>query len=138
MTAASRIQAGITLTRLAEPGSVAGSDRDQVDDERGWTMGGKQADAGTDLAAVPQPGSAAGNMAAAMVVGLATYTVKKVLDASWRRTMGKEPPTVPDDVDVDLREAVAWALISGVAVGLVQLAAARAAARYRRRRRAAR
>lgn len=75
-----------------------------------------------------------GNMAAAMVVGLATYTAKKALDASWRKAMGKEPPTVPEDIDVDWREAVAWALISGVVVGLVQLAAARGAAHYRRRR----
>ena len=72
------------------------------------------------------------------VMGLAATTgaalvARKALDTSWKVATGKEPPQNPAHPDVSLREAVAWATVSGVAVGLARLFAARRAADYYRR-----
>ena len=73
------------------------------------------------------------------VVGLAsmlgaTAATKKVLDGVWRvGSGGKTPPTDPADPDVQLREAVVWAVLSGAAVSVVRLAMARRMARTERR-----
>jgi hypothetical protein len=73
------------------------------------------------------------------VVGLvsmlaATTVTKKVLDRVWRvGSGGKTPPNDPADPDVQLREAVVWSILSGVAVSLVRLGMARRLARTERR-----
>ena len=73
------------------------------------------------------------------VVGLvsmlaATAATKKVLDRVWRvGSGGKTPPNDPADPDVQLREAVVWSILSGVAVSLVRLGMARRFARTERR-----
>jgi hypothetical protein len=63
------------------------------------------------------------------VVGAAAVT-KKALNTSWKAATGKTPPANPADPDVDVKEAVAWAIVSGAAVGLARMAAARRAAGY--------
>ena len=56
----------------------------------------------------------------------ATAVTKKVLDKVWRLgSGGKTPPNDPADPDVDLREAVVWSVLSGIAVSMVRLAMAR-------------
>ncbi len=60
----------------------------------------------------------------------AAAVAKKVLDKSWTATTGKKPPENPADPDVAIGEAVAWAVVSGTAVGLARMLAQRRAASY--------
>lgn len=68
-------------------------------------------------------------MSLVSVLGAAAVT-KKALNTSWKAATGKTPPANPADPDVDVREAVAWAAISGALIGLARMAAARRAAGY--------
>ncbi|MBB3044834.1 DUF4235 domain-containing protein [Nocardioides sp. LMS-CY] len=60
----------------------------------------------------------------------AAAVAKKTLDKSWTLATGKKPPENPADPDVDIWEAVTWAVASGVAVGLARMLAQRRAASY--------
>lgn len=62
-------------------------------------------------------------------LGAATLA-RKGLDQGWRLATGKKPPENPADPDVDIWEAVAWAITSGVAVGVARMIAQRRAAGY--------
>lgn len=55
---------------------------------------------------------------------------RKGLNASWKVATGKKPPENPADPDVDIWEAVAWATVSGVAIGVARMLAQRKAASY--------
>lgn len=68
-------------------------------------------------------------MSLASVLGAAALT-KKALNTSWKAATGKTPPANPADPDVDLREAVAFAVVSGALIGVARMAAARRAAGY--------
>lgn len=68
-------------------------------------------------------------MSLGAAIGAAAIT-KKLLDQSWRVTTGKNPPANPADPDVNLWEAVMWAAVSGTAVGVARMLAARKAANY--------
>src|SRR3954454_5148988 len=64
----------------------------------------------------------------------ATALTKKGLDRVWRLgSGGKTPPDDPADPDVQLREAVVWSILSGIAVSLVRLGMARRLAAKERR-----
>ncbi len=63
------------------------------------------------------------------VLGAAAVT-KKALTTSWKAATGKTPPANPADPDVEVKEAVAWAAVSGALIGLARMAAARRAAGY--------
>ncbi|CAA9340609.1 MAG: hypothetical protein AVDCRST_MAG36-1382 [uncultured Nocardioidaceae bacterium] len=66
------------------------------------------------------------NMAGLASMLAATAVTKKVLDKVWRLgSGGKTPPNDPADPDVELREAVVWSVLSGIAVSMVRLAMAR-------------
>lgn len=66
-----------------------------------------------------------------LVSGLAAAAVvRKALDGGWKVATGKEPPANPADPDVQLREAVTWAAVSGTAIALGRMYAGRRAARY--------
>ncbi|MDQ6642408.1 MAG: DUF4235 domain-containing protein [Actinomycetota bacterium] len=60
----------------------------------------------------------------------AAALVRKALNGGWKAATGKEPPANPADPDVQLREAVAWATVSGTAIALARMYAGRRAARY--------
>ena len=45
-------------------------------------------------------------------LGAATLA-KKALDTGWKAATGKHPPENPADPDVQMAEAVAWAVVSG-------------------------
>ena len=62
-------------------------------------------------------------------IGAATVT-KKTLNTSWRAATGKNPPANPADPDVAIWEAVLWATVSGSAIGIARMLAARRAASY--------
>ncbi len=61
---------------------------------------------------------------------LAAVVARKGLNAFWRAATGKEPPDNPADPDIELREAVAWAIASGAIVAIARMLASRRAARY--------
>ena len=63
----------------------------------------------------------------------ATMIARKVMTATWKVSTGKQPPSNPEHPDVSMGEAVAWAVSSGVAVGLARMLAGRKAADYYRR-----
>ncbi len=61
---------------------------------------------------------------------VAAAVAKKALDAGWKAATGKHPPENPADPDVDMGEAVAWAVVSGTFVALARMLAQRRAAGY--------
>jgi len=63
----------------------------------------------------------------------ATMVARKAMTATWRLSTGKQPPSNPEHPDVSIGEAAAWAVVSGVAVGLARMLATRKAAEYYRR-----
>lgn len=71
-------------------------------------------------------------MALASTVG-ATIAARKAMTTSWKVATGKQPPQNPADPDVSIGEAVAWAVMSGVAVGVARMLASRRAANYYRK-----
>jgi len=70
----------------------------------------------------------------------ATAAAKKIADSVWKAgSHGKTPPTDPTDPEVELREAILFAVISGVVVSVARTFLARKlAARERREQRAER
>ena len=68
-------------------------------------------------------------MSLVSALGAAAFA-RKALDKSWRAATGKKPPENPADPDVEIWEAVSWAVASGVAVGLARMMAQRKAASY--------
>jgi len=64
---------------------------------------------------------------------VAAAAAQKGISALWRVSTGEDPPTVPEDPDTRWGEAVAWAVLSGAAIGLARLFATRRAAQYYRR-----
>jgi hypothetical protein len=60
----------------------------------------------------------------------AAAAARKGLNTSWKVATGKKPPENPADPDVDIWEAVAWATVSGVAIGVARMLAQRKAASY--------
>lgn len=63
----------------------------------------------------------------------ATMLARKAMNASWKVATGKQPPQNPAHPDVSIGEAVAWATVSGVVVGLARMLASRKAAGYYRK-----
>lgn len=61
---------------------------------------------------------------------LGATVARKSLTAAWQKATGKNPPANPADPDVDLWEAVLWAVVSGTAVQLARMLATRRAANY--------
>jgi hypothetical protein len=55
------------------------------------------------------------------------------MTATWKLSTGKQPPSNPEHPDVSIGEAAAWAVVSGMAVGLARMFATRKAADYYRR-----
>ena len=68
-------------------------------------------------------------MSIGAALGAATLA-KKGINTGWKAATGKKPPENPADPDVDIWEAVAWATVSGVFVGLARMLAQRRAADY--------
>lgn len=65
----------------------------------------------------------------ASALGAAAFA-KKAIDKTWTVATGKKPPENPADPDVEIWEAVSWAVVSGMAVGLARMLAQRRAASY--------
>ena len=64
----------------------------------------------------------------------ATAVAKKAIDATWKLgSRGKTPPTDPADPDIELREAIVFAVLSGAVISVVRLFIARKLAEKERR-----
>lgn len=63
----------------------------------------------------------------------AAALAKKGINTGWRAATGKNPPENPADPDVEIWEAVTWAVVSGVFVALARMLAQRKAAGYYQR-----
>ena len=63
----------------------------------------------------------------------ATIAARKAMTTTWKVATGKKPPVNPAHPDVSIGEAVAWASVSGLAVGLARMLASRKAAEYYRK-----
>ena len=61
---------------------------------------------------------------------VAAAAAKKVMSAGWTKATGKEPPANPESPDVDIWEAVAWAVVSGALIGLARMMATRQSAKF--------
>ena len=55
---------------------------------------------------------------------------RKALNTSWKVATGKPPPANPASPDVDMREAIAWAAVSGTIIAIARMLATRRAAQY--------
>ena len=63
-----------------------------------------------------------------------TALVKKAVDTTWKLgSKGKTPPTDPADPDINLREAIVFAVISGAAISVARMFIARRLAKAERR-----
>jgi hypothetical protein len=67
------------------------------------------------------------NTGAALVAGLLTA---RALDATWKTATGHKPPNKPEHPDLGGREALFWAALSGMAIGVMKVYASRKAATY--------
>jgi hypothetical protein len=57
----------------------------------------------------------------------AAFIARKVITFAWTRITGKEPPVSPEDPDVGIKEAMGWAVVTGVGLEAARLLATRAA-----------
>src|SRR3954451_233514 len=59
----------------------------------------------------------------------AGFVARKAITIGWKQVPGKEPPTNPESPDVELAEAIGWAVVTGVGMEVARLLATRAAAK---------
>lgn len=64
----------------------------------------------------------------------ATAVAKKIAEKTWKASAGKEPPADPTDPEVELREALVWAVVSGLLMAVMRTLVARRLSRKDRRR----
>ncbi|GGK79290.1 DUF4235 domain-containing protein [Ornithinimicrobium pekingense] len=60
---------------------------------------------------------------------LASIVARKTTDGTWKFVTGSDSPENPEDPDIDLKEAIAFAVLSGAVVGLARMLANRQATR---------
>jgi subtilisin family serine protease len=61
---------------------------------------------------------------------MAATAARKGLNASWRAATGKPPPANPASPEVDMRDALVWAAVSGTIIAVARMLATRRAAHY--------
>lgn len=70
-----------------------------------------------------------GNVAAKLLTAGAVFgasvVARKVTDGTWKFVTGKDSPENPDDPEIGIGEAVAFAILSGALVGLARVLANR-------------
>lgn len=72
-----------------------------------------------------------GNLVAKLLTTVAAIgaaaVARKMTDGTWKFVTGKDSPSNPEDPDIDMKEAVAFAVLSGVIMGLARMLANRQA-----------
>lgn len=61
---------------------------------------------------------------------LAATVARRGISSAWRAATGKNPPANPADPDVNVREALLWAAVSGTLIAIARMLASRRAANY--------
>lgn len=74
------------------------------------------------------PSKVGWNIWSGVLSAAAVFASQKVVTAGWKKVMGSEPPE-PNDPDTPASHAFAWAALSGIGLGVVQLLVNRFAAR---------
>lgn len=59
---------------------------------------------------------------------VAARITRKVVDAAWRKTKGGDPPRNPAAPGTEWKEAVTWAVASGIALGIARMLSTKVAA----------
>ncbi len=57
----------------------------------------------------------------------AAFVARKLINVGWKRVTGKEPPSDPQDPLVGTAEALGFAIVMGVVMGVARVLAIRAA-----------
>lgn len=57
----------------------------------------------------------------------AAFVARKLIKFVWTKATGKEPPVSPEDPEVGIKEALGWAVVTGVGLEAARLLATRAA-----------
>jgi hypothetical protein len=65
----------------------------------------------------------------ALAAAGAAFVVRKAIGFAWTKATGKQPPDTPEDPQVAVGEAIAWAVVVGVGVGVARVLAVRLASR---------
>lgn len=65
-----------------------------------------------------------GVVLAAVAIGTGVL-LRRVLSKQWEKRTGRTPPTNPADADVAWSEALGWAALTGVAIGVGRVVARR-------------
>ncbi len=60
----------------------------------------------------------------------ATVAAPVLAGGAWRLVTGRKPPTAGDNPEVELREAIGWAVVGGALVQVVKVAVRRQTAQY--------
>ena len=60
----------------------------------------------------------------------ATVAAPMLATATWRAVTGRKPPTAGDNPEVELREAIGWAVVGGALVQVVKVGVRRQTAQY--------
>ncbi|MFX0538661.1 DUF4235 domain-containing protein [Ornithinimicrobium sp. Y1847] len=55
----------------------------------------------------------------------ASFIARKATDGTWQFVTGKDSPQNPEDPDIDIKEAIAFAVLSGALIGLARMLANR-------------
>jgi hypothetical protein len=61
---------------------------------------------------------------------LAAVSSAQAVNLVWRASLGRKAPASPENPEVTMREAVAWAIVSGSAAQLARIVATRRAVDY--------
>lgn len=61
---------------------------------------------------------------------VASAAVTKAVDKVWDKVTGHKPPVDPDEPDVDLKEVLIFALVSGALIGVARQLALRQASKW--------
>lgn len=56
---------------------------------------------------------------------IAAIIARKTTDGTWKFVTGSDSPENPDDPDIDIKEAITFAVLSGALVGLARMLANR-------------
>jgi hypothetical protein len=57
----------------------------------------------------------------------AAFVARKLITFVWTKATGKKPPVSPEDPEVGIKEALGWAVVTGVGLEAARLLATRAA-----------
>jgi hypothetical protein len=60
---------------------------------------------------------------------MAALVTRKALRAAWKFVTGRRPPANPESPDTNMGEAVSWALVTGMVIGVVRMLATRRVAK---------